>query len=156
MRELSYIFWSLNLDMKTISLDELQSRFPTTIDDVIGRRDLVTLRLAVPEDLAALPPGVSQTEPPKMRLKDWYVVVVDKTDVGERLTWSLFGTHAVKGGTYCTSYLERREGNRFRTHSGSLYEVIGEPSTEPDLAFVCGWLNYLGVGEELGVLPIFL
>ena len=69
---------------------------------------------------------------------------------------TLFGTHVEKGGTYSTSSLVARRGNRFLTRSGSIYEVVGEPSLEPDLPYVCGWLNYLGVGEVLGVLPIFL
>lgn len=141
--------------MKPLTLDELTARLPKTLDDVIPRKDVVTLRLATRQDLAALPAGVCQASRPKMALRDWHVIAILETTTGEVLNMTLFGTHEKKGGTYCSSNLVAHEGNRFLTHSGAIYEVVGETSNTPDLWFVCGWLNQMGVGEALGVLAIF-
>jgi hypothetical protein len=74
----------------------------------------------------------------------------------ENFAFALFGTPALKNGTWNTSALMARYDTRFLTGSGAIYEVAGPPSSEPDLLYVCGWLNYLGIGKALGVAPFFL
>ena len=145
-------------EMTPISLDELQRRMPTTLDEVIGRKDVAVLRLATSEDLTALDAFVPTSTVPKARLSHWYVVVIDSAKAGKRLNWWLFGTNVEDGMTNGTSRVmaRSRDGTRFLTKSGSEYEVVGEPSTVPDLPYLCGYLNYFGLGQDLGVVPIYL
>jgi hypothetical protein len=140
---------------RAIPIAELESSIPTTLDDVIKRKDVMRLQLATDSDLAALalrvPEGVV-----KMTLRDWYVVMSVHGTTKKRIALTLFGTAGEAGGTANTSALVARQGDRFLTSSGAIYECVGPTSSEPDLLHICAWLNYLGIGEALGVAPFFL
>ena len=141
--------------MDVIALEDLAAAIPNKLADVIRRPGLCSLRLATEHDLAALP-EVAPIGGIKRVLTDWYVLaVIDERSVAKALlSLTLFGTS--DGETWNTSSLVGRGPAYFVTHSGSTYQVAGPASPEPDLPYICGWLNYLGIGKALGVLPIFL
>lgn len=138
-----------------IPIEKLASMIPTSLDDVIKRKDSLQLHLATEADLSTLPSGVPEGAPKRL-LRDWYVIKLIDVRSAENSAFALFGMPALKNGTWHTSALTARDGNRFLTGSGAIYEVAGPPSSEPDLLYICGWLNFLGMGRALGVAPIYL
>lgn len=141
--------------LDVIPLEKLASMIPTSLDDVVKRKEIMELYLATAADLATLPSGVPAGVPKRV-LRDWYVIKIMDVQQGKCFALALFGIPVPKNGTWHTSPLVAQAGNRFLTGSGAIYEVAGPPSTEPDLLYICGWLNYVGFGKALGVAPFFL
>ena len=141
--------------LRAIPIEELESSIPATLEDVIKHQDVMRLQLATDADLATLSSRVLDGVL-KMTLRDWYVIKAIDGKTGKRVALTLFGTAADAGGSWNTSALVARQGNRFLTSSGAIYECAGSQSSELDLLHVCAWLNHLGIGERLGVAPFFL
>lgn len=141
--------------LDVIPLEKLASMIPTSLDDVVKRKEIMELHLATEDDLATLRSGVPAGVPKRI-LRDWYVIKMMDVQQGKCFALVLFGTPALKNGSWNTSALVARDGNRFLTESGAIYEVAGPPSSEPDLLYICGWLNFVGFGKALGVAPFFL
>jgi hypothetical protein len=54
-----------------------------------------------------------------------------------------------------TSFITGVDDRKVTTNSGSLYELVGDSTTDVDLEHICATLNLWGLGPKLGVLPIF-
>lgn len=137
------------------ALDALESLIPSSLDEVIRRnRDRARLYFSTPEELAALAACSDSVFGRHIKgvLRDWTLVtlnIVDKPGV------ILLGYNTTVGQTWATSLVTGIAGNRVLTRSGSLYQLDGPSSDDPDLLHLCAQIWNWGLGNYLGVPHIF-
>lgn len=143
--------------MKDVSesiVQQLEIITPKSLDDIIRRnREKAKMYLSTEAELAALQ-GPMPIGPVKGRITHWCFVTFFIT--GENWAGvSLTGFNAAENSSWMTSVVTAISGDAVLTKSGSIYILVGEPTTEPDLPYICATLNSWGVGQLLGVPPFF-
>jgi hypothetical protein len=144
-------------------ISNLDDLIPKSLDEIIRKnRDKVSLRLAIADDFAALPPMVSSIDHQRLvraTINEWRMVciVVSPELGGNKLI--LTGMHQAQGCTWCTSAIVSVDlENSLALTSNSIYQLGSKGEGEPDmhiLLHICHCLNSWGMGEYLGALPIF-
>lgn len=141
-------------DVPESIVQQLEMITPNSLDDIIRtNREEAKLYLSMEAELAALRRPIP-IGPVKGRITHWCFVTFFVT--GE--SWagvSLTSFNAAENSSWMTSVVTAISGTTVLTKSGSIYILVGEPTTEPDLPYICATLNSWGVGQRLGVPPFF-
>ncbi|MBI5922079.1 MAG: hypothetical protein HY847_10605 [Betaproteobacteria bacterium] len=135
-------------------LQQLQEITPKSLDDIIRtNRDKAKLYLSTEAELTALQ-GPMPIGLVKGNISHWSFItffLTQKSWAGVYLT----GFNEAENSSWMTSAVTAINRTAVLTRSGSIYILVGEPSTEPDLPFICATLNGWGVGQHFGVPPLF-
>ncbi len=127
---------------------------PASLDDVIRtNRDHTRLYLSTAAELAALR-GAIPSQPIKGEIGDWCFITLLISETQERFLY-LTGTNLADHSSCMTSKVTVINGHAAMTKSGSIYALAGDPSTAPDLPYICATLNLWGIGPRFGVPPYF-
>lgn len=137
--------------------------FPKSLDDIIRqRRELCTIRLSTPDEIAALERVVIADESNvKGLIDDWRVVCLDRVEQSGGPAHVLIGFSITENCAWSTSQIIAIDlGTRFAaTKSGSIYKLEGpQASGEPGMhqrIRLCIMLNKWGWGDIFGVPPFF-
>ena len=115
------------------------------------------LRIATPADLAPLGAAIPRNDF-DIGLADWTFVALDwhPPSRSRQMIVTLIGYNLDKMSGWYTSDVQQVDEKTgcVRTRN-SMYRVSGPSTDKPDLLRVCRWVHAAGVGEHLGVLPIF-
>lgn len=141
-------------DVRDDIVQQLKEITPKSLDDILRtNRDQARLYLSTEAELAALqgpiPIGLA-----KGNIGHWSFITffLNKTNwAGIYLT----GFNEAENSSWMTSMVTAICDSAVLTTSGSIYILVGEPTTEPDLPFICATLNGWGVGQNFGVPPLF-
>ena len=133
---------------------QLEQITPKSLDDIIRtNRDKARLYLSTGAELAALQ-GAIPIGLVKGKISHWSFITFFLT----KKNWAgvyLTGFNAAENSSWMTSMVTAISRTAVLTRSGSIYTLVGEPSTEQDLPFICATLNLWGVGPDFGVPPLF-
>lgn len=132
----------------------LEQITPKSLDDIIRtNRDKARMYLSTEAELAALQ-GPIPIGLVKGKISHWSFITFFLT----KKSWAgvyLTGFNAAENSSWMTSMVTAISGTAVLTRSGSIYILVGEPSAEQDLPFICATLNGWGVGQDFGVPPLF-
>jgi hypothetical protein len=146
-----------NLIMAEISeaiAQQLEKITPTSLDDVIRtNKDRARLYLSTEAELAALQ-GTISNGTVTGEIADWCFITFALSE-SQWSGVSLIGFNEAEHSSWMTSMVIAINDSTVLTKSGSTYTLVGESSTEPDLFHICATLNHWGLGQRLGVPPIF-
>jgi hypothetical protein len=134
--------------------EKLAYLVPTSLDDIIKvNRDRLQLYLSTTEELEALR-CETPSKPVKATISAWSFITLNYSEVKKKAI-VLAGFNQDQHCTWMTSAVTGIDGNRVTTYSGSLYEFVGDSTTDVDLLHVCAMLHRWGIGPLFGVTHIF-
>lgn len=144
-------------------LKTIDMLFPKSLDDIVRqRRELCTIRLSTPDEVAVLERAIVTGETDvKGCIADWRVVCLDRAEQAGGPVHILIGFSVTENCAWSTSSIVAIDrGIGFCvTKSGSIYKLEGPQSSgEPDMhqrIRLCIMLNVWGWGAALGVPPFF-
>lgn len=148
--------------MSTHSLEEaVSAMIPKSLDDIVRKnRELCTIRLSRPEEVAALKKTIiADDHHIKGHIEDWRFICLDRCAKADGPMHVLSGFDIRKRQEWATSKITGIDlGTRLvTTHSGSIYKLEGEQGQgEPEMHGLMhiaalltswGWSRMLGIPE---------
>lgn len=125
---------------------------PVSLDDIIRKnRGSTRLYLSTAAELAALQ-GTLPDRPAKGEITDWCFITLLISETRDAFVY-LTGAHQADHSSCMTSKVTLLDSTAAMTKSGSIYTLRGDPSTTPDLPYICATLNLWGIGPRFGVPP---
>ncbi len=125
---------------------------PASLDDIIRtNRDSTRLYLSKATEIAVLQ-GPIPDRPAKGIITDWCFITLLVSQTGEAFVY-LIGSHQTDHSSCMTSKVTLISDKAAMTKSGSIYSLAGNPTTTPDLPYICATLNLWGIGPRFGVPP---
>ncbi len=140
--------------MATI-VQQLEQIIPKSLDDIIrSNREKVRLYLSTETELDALK-GAVPIQRFKGEISNWAFITFFLTESGGFPMVYLTGFNKAENSSWMTSLVTAIHGEAVATTSGSLYRLIGERTSTPDLEHICATLNTWGIGPMFDVPPFF-
>lgn len=139
--------------MKTLA-NELEQILPKALEEIIGaNRDKAKIYFSTDNELESLrSPMVFGTF--KAPISHWSFITLQIVDSQASFVY-LVGFNPDENSSWMTSFVTGINNRLVNTQSGSLYELVGDRTSDPDLEYICATLNLWGLGAQLGVPPIF-
>lgn len=142
----------------------IEAQIPASLDEIIREnRDICSLHLSTPEDLAELPAIVEMMANPKnvsATINNWRFVCLNRSSEHGGKVHLLTGIHEAQNCVWATSVVVAIDLKRgfVLTQSGTLYQLgspgVGEPELDI-LLHLCAQFHKWGFGKLLGVPHVF-
>ncbi len=130
----------------------LDRLLPKSLDDVFrANREKGQIYASTPQELNARA-GPVPIAACKARISRWYFISIR---IGDQTRVFLCGNNERAHSSWITTTIMSIDRDAVLTRSGSVYRLVGEPSDQYDLPFLCAALNAWGVGQLFGVPDLF-
>lgn len=132
----------------------LEQLLPKTLDEIIrANRDKAQLYLSTNDELGPMRSPVTFGAITG-QISNWAFITFHIVETKVSFV-HLVGFNKGENSSWMTSFVTGIDDRKVMTNSGSLYELVGDSTSDVDLEYICATLNLWGLGPNLGVPRIF-